>query len=70
MARRDEDELWGLAHNPDRVDGLPSDSLARRERSTLFGMLRRWPQFDRRLHSREWDGVERRSSRISGPHAV
>lgn len=68
--RKEEDMLWGLSRNLQAQQRLTSDTLTIRERSTLFGMLRRWPQFDRRLHSRAWDGTERRAGRISGPHHV
>ena len=66
MIRRDESELIGLAHRITTCgyDASDSNALTIREHSTLYGMLKRWPQCERRRQSGAWDGVERRKSRM------
>jgi hypothetical protein len=69
MNREDDALMLGLMQNPTAFSGQPiltqldSDALTCRERSTLFGLLRLWPQCERRRISGPWNGVERREWR-------
>lgn len=66
--RADEDFLLGLAQRIERQGyNVDSDAITIRERSTIFGMLRRWPECERRRKSGPWVGLERRAS--MGPTA-
>jgi hypothetical protein len=76
MNREDDALMLGLTcpQNPMALSGQPiltqldSDALTCRERSTLFGLLRLWPQCERRRISGPWNGVERRAGRVQWAH--